>query len=122
MHHDDEEDPVAETSHARVIADAISREKVIKRIQSNRRGQIEGRNRSYSLDSNEAESSFDEGDNRDDSLSTPKPSALDIREVLFDAIPEVRTSLVTRLIISNLLALSSHIPIPRSSSVFKYLK
>ena len=95
MHHDDEEDPVAETSHARVIADAISREKVIKRIQSNRRGQIEGRNRSYSLDSNEAESSFDEGDNRDDSLSTPKPSALDIREVLFDAIPEVRTSLVT---------------------------
>lgn len=122
MHHDDEEDPVAETSHARVIADAISREKVIKRIQSNRRGQIEGRNRSYSLDSNEAESSFDEGDNRDDSLSTPKPSALDIREVLFDAIPEVRTSLVTRLIISNLLALFSHIPIPRSSSVFKYLK
>ena len=99
MRHDDEEDPIAETGHARVIADAISREKVIKRIQSNRRGQIEGRNRSNSLDSNEAELSFDEVDSSNELLPTPKPSALDIREVLFEAIPEVLASLPTTLII-----------------------
>jgi len=93
MRHDDEEDPIADASSAqnRVIADAISREKVIKRIQSNRRSVLDGRGRAFSSDSNDCESSFEESVNRDDLLTTPNSSALDIREVLFEAIPEVRT-------------------------------
>ena len=56
MINDDEEDPIADAQQAqnRIIADALSREKVIKKIQSTNRRQVEGRNRTNSMDSTEA--------------------------------------------------------------------
>lgn len=105
---DDEEDPIVAASLAqrRVIADGISREKVIKRIQSNRRFSVDGRNRTSSMDSNEADSSFDDLEGKDEAFATPtKPHGLDIREVLFEAIPEVLPLLSTHYIYSFIYAL-----------------
>lgn len=82
----------AQQAQNRIIADALSREKVIKKIQSTNRRQVEGRNRTNSMDSTEAESSFDEGEVKDEMTVFIRPPELDIREVLFEAIPEVRNT------------------------------
>ena len=124
MINDDEEDPIADAQQAqnRIIADALSREKVIKKIQSTNRRQVEGRNRTNSMDSTEAESSFDEGEVKDEMTVFPITPGLDIREVLFEAIPEVRNYLSLIHFLIHLLLFFSHIHIPLSFNACIYQK
>ena len=64
------------------------------------------------MDSTETESSFDEGEVKDEMTVFPITPGLDIREVLFEAIHEVRNYLSLIHFLIHLLLFFSHIHIP----------